>query len=91
MAAKMTTGIDTEARGFYQEVPDHLVDLCTAAEEYGVPIWRLRKWVFRGRLAKHGRLIARAPGGGVWLVSRDELALLILNPPKNGRPRRISK
>ena len=62
--SKMTTGIDTEAREFYQEVPDHLVDLCTAAEEYGVPIWRLRKWVFRGRLAKHGRLIARAPGGG---------------------------
>ena len=77
------------AEHVYDELPEGLIDLRTAAEKYGCSVGRLRQWVKRGHLLPQGRLKARAPGGGVVLVDASFLQRLLLDPPKNGRPKTV--
>ena len=86
--AEHQTGHQTWLPGFpnegqdtvYDELPPELVDLRTAASEYGCSIHRLRSWVHRGHIKSLGRLRGRAPGGGVHVVSREELMSKLAMP-----------
>ena len=73
----------------YDELPDGLIDLNTAAELHGCKVQTLRSWVKRGRLAPKGRLKSSAPGGGVILVDATEVENRVMSPPTNGRPRKV--
>lgn len=79
----------TKGEVIYDEPPGGLIDLRTAAEKYGCSVGRLRQWVKRGHLLPQGRLKARAPGGGVVLVDDSLVQRLLLDPPKNGRPKTV--
>ena len=69
------------------ELPEGLVDLPTAVQEYGVLLTTLHAWIRRGKLIVHGRRRAPAVGGGYLVVSRSELQQLVDAPrSKGGRP-----
>ena len=74
----------------YDELPEGLIDLPSAAVEYGVPRATLHAWVKRGKLNHKGRLRGRAQGGGFILVSERELATVLAEPrDRGGRPRKV--
>ena len=75
------------AEVIYDELPEGLIDLPSAATKYGRPITTLRGWVHRGKLISVGRLRAPAYGGGYVVVDEESLKSVITNPPKNGRPK----
>ena len=56
-----------------------------AAEKYRLPVPNLRNWLSRGHLTRLDRVKGPGPGGLV-LLNETELELLIVNPPKPGRP-----
>ena len=70
----------------FDECPDGLIDLPSAANEYGINKRRLQRWIENGHIQAKGRIRASAPGGGVWLVSHTDIKQLLKCPPKNGRP-----
>ena len=76
----------------YYKVPEGMIDLSTAAEQYNIPTSRVRRWVVMGRVPSQGRLRGKAPGGGSYLVLESDVVELIMNPPKPpGRPRKQDK
>ena len=73
----------------YTELPEGLIDLPTAARNYGCQLQRFYMWVRRGQLKAHGRLRASSPGGGYIVVSETELGDRINTvKEKGGRPRK---
>ena len=77
------------AEAIYDELPEGLIDLPSAAKKYGCTVGRLRNWVYRGKINQRGKLKASAPGGGLLLVSRSDVERALEAPqPKGGRPRK---
>ncbi len=73
----------------YTELPEGLIDLPTAAVDYGCTVQRFRAWIRRGHIQPRGRLKAGCPGGGYLLVAKKELEhRLATAPTKGGRPRK---
>ena len=72
----------------YDELPDGLIDIPSAAKLYDCDTGRLRMLVRRGTLISRGRLKAPAYGGGYLLVDRQELAEAMANPRARGRPKK---
>lgn len=48
----------------YKKLPEGLIDLPTASKRYGIPVSTMRRWGYRGKLPRLGRLRASAAGGG---------------------------
>ena len=81
--------IGTDDLPIYTELPEGLIDLPTAARNYGCQLQRFYMWVRRGQLKAHGRLRASSPGGGYIVVSQTELATRMNTVrEKGGRPRK---
>ena len=77
------------AEVIYDELPEGLIDLQSAATVHGCNVRTLQSWVDRGVLKVHGKLRRSAPGGGVRLVSKADLAERLTNPVKRGRPKKM--
>ena len=81
--------IGTDYLPIYTELPEGLIDLPTAAKEFGCSVHRIRGWVRRGHIPIKGRLKAGAPGGGYFVVSKADLEhRLATASTKGGRPRK---
>ena len=80
-------------RAVYDEVPEGLVDLPTAAARHGVTRNALHKRLASGTLQSYGRLKGRSLGGGSPLLAERELLQIIdsmvLNKNRLGRPRDV--
>ena len=75
----------------YDELPEGLIDVRSAAERYGVPAANISMWVNRGRIPNCGRLKAPAAGGGIKVTSEAALVAYMETPKsKGGRPRKTS-
>ena len=72
----------------YDEVPEGLIDLPSAARKYSLNRGTLRMWVVVGHLRRAGRLKGPAPGGGFVLLFEDELVARLNAPRRPGRPRK---
>ena len=72
------------------ELPDGLIDLPSAAREYGIPGSTLRNWVLRGKLTRRGRVRARAAGGGYIVVKAADIEYCRDHPLKTGRKKRAT-
>ena len=72
----------------FDELPEGMIDLPTAAEKYGVPKRNLQAWVYRGRLQSYGRLRGSAPGGGLHIVFEAALQAELAKPVTKGGRRR---
>ena len=73
----------------YTDLPEGLIDLSAAAEQYGCSVHRIRGWVRRGHVPIRGRLKAPAPGGGYFVVAKSDLEhRLATVVSKGGRPRK---
>ena len=68
----------------YDELPDGLIDLPTAAKRYGIPVKTLGMWVHRGKLPRRGRLKAKAAGGGYIVTEESAILHCRDNPRKRG-------
>ena len=66
--------IDVEDLPIYDELPEGLIDLPTAAKNTGRSTGTIRMWIRNGRLVAVARLRAGAPGGGYLVVREDDLA-----------------
>ena len=68
----------------YDELPEGLIDLPTAARRYRRATGTVRQWASDGQLEVVGRLRAPAPGGG-YLVFRDADVSMIndITPRRN--------
>ncbi len=69
------------------ETPRGLITLREAAKLFSIPSTRLHEWIRRGHLRVRGRERFHAPGGGKILVDRSDVADVIHNPPRIGRPK----
>ena len=80
--------VDVEDLPIYDELPEGLIDLPTAAERYKRPRDTFRTWIRRGHIRAVGRLRAASPGGG-YLVVRESELVAYFKAPRNpgGRPR----
>ena len=65
-------------------LPKGLIDLPTASKKYGIPIATLQSWIRRGKLQRHGRVRARAAGGGYIVTEEAEILYCRDNPRKRG-------
>ena len=95
LPAMIASALDTyqppdQADFVYDELPEGLIDLPTAAEKYGLNRQTLRHWVLNGRLHLYGRLRGSAPGGGFLVVNESEVQAYIHAPrDRGGRPRKV--
>ena len=77
-----------DADRVFTELPEGLIDLPSAAEKYGVGVQTIHNWINRGHLSTHGRLRARARGGGYLLLLESEVRDRATAPKrKGGRPK----
>ena len=76
----------------YDELPDGLIDLPTAAIDLGISRHTIHTWIRAGKLSKKGRLRGPAKGGGYLLLCKVELSQR-LREPRNlgGRPKRTKR
>lgn len=75
----------------YTELPEGLIDLPSAAREYGIQGATLRMWIQRGKLIRRGRLKAPAAGGGYVVVRKADIEYCKDHPLKTGRkPKRVT-
>ena len=82
-------GFEDEGLRIYDELPDGLIDLATAAKRYNRSPHLMRTWVYRGHLEERGRLRGRGRNGGSIIVCEDDLLKRINAPTsKGGRPRK---
>lgn len=64
-----------------------LMTLREAAEHFGIPLERIRHWLYRGHLKEASSRTAPAPGGRVILVDANAVRKLLEDiDPKGGRP-----
>ena len=78
-----------DAEVIYDELPDGLIDLPTAAQKFKLPTATLHTWLRKSHIHSRGRRRASAPGGGVLVLDEAEIAEYIVAPkPKGGRPRK---
>ena len=71
----------------YDELPEGLIDLPSAAVKHGLKVDTIYKWVRRGKIPCRGRLKAWARGGGYLVVAETELLDWVNAPTdKGGRP-----
>ena len=83
-------GFENPGLPIYDELPDGLIDLPTAAERYGCKPHRIYMWVYRGRLQERGRLRGPGKNGGAIVVCENDLLERINAPPnKGGRPKKM--
>ena len=68
--------------------PEDLITLEQAADEFGIPLGRVSNWVDRGHIEVKAREKFHSRGGGKRLIDRYDVAYLVENPPKMGRPRK---
>ena len=81
-------GFEDPGLPIYDELPDGLIDLPTAAERYGCKPHRIYMWVYRGRLQERGRLRGPGKNGGAIVVCENDLLERMNAPPnKGGRPK----
>ncbi len=80
-------GLDT----IYDELPEGLIDVPSAAAQYHVPRQTIQSWITAGKLSRMGRLRGRAPGGGYNVIAERQLLEIISRPKdKGGRPKKTS-
>ena len=78
-----------EAETVFDELPEGLVDVVTAAENLGISDRTIRTWIRRKHIHSYGRLRGPAPGGGVVLVKECEISDHLAAPKsRGGRPRK---
>ena len=77
----------------FDELPEGMIDLPSAAIEFGISRYTLRGWVEGKHIPVRGRLRGSARGGGFLILSKDDILKLKDSPPKRGRPkiRKIAK
>ena len=81
-------GLEADTPPVYEQLRPGMIDLPSAASKYGIKVRTLRTWINRGHVEPIGRLKARAPGGGYWVVWEQDLIDHMNAPPnKGGRPR----
>ena len=74
----------------YTTLPEGLIELPRAAREYEIPSPTLHRWLSTGKIVSHGRLKASARGGGLILLSEQEVLEYKHGPrSKGGRPPKI--
>ena len=72
----------------YDEVPEGLIDLPSAARIFNLSAATLHTWTRKRHIHIYGRLRASAPGGGLLLLKESEIAACIDSPKsKEGRPK----
>ena len=75
----------------YDECPDGLIDLRTAAIELGIAASLLNTWISRGHIKSYGRLKEPAKGDGFHLLKMSEiLDYQNFRPRQGGRPRKTA-
>ena len=73
----------------YTELPPGLIDLPSAAREFGIASSTLHMWLARGHIKSYGRLKGYAKGGGMHLLKATEILARQGAPAnKGGRPRK---
>ena len=73
----------------YDEVPEGLIDLPSAARELGKPPSLLNQWLGKGNINSYGRLKAPARGGGFHLLKMSEILEYLSSPKRRGgRPQK---
>jgi len=73
----------------YDELPEGLLDVRTAAQKYGVLAANISMWMNRGRIPCLGRLRAPAVGGGFKVTSEAAIESYMDSPKnKGGRPKK---
>ena len=77
-------GFEDPGLPIYDELPDGLIDLATAAERYGCKPHRIYMWVYRGRLQERGRLRGPGKNGGAIVVCENDLLERMNAPPNKG-------
>ena len=78
-----------EGQVVYEELPDGLIDLPSAARKYDINRVTLWRWADKGAIRKYGRLKASAAGGGYLVLNEEELTSYISAPrDKGGRPKK---
>ena len=70
------------------EMPPDLIDVPTANAKYKLSHSTIRMWVSRGKIKSHGRLRARAPGGGYLVVKEADILQCLRTRNPGGRPRK---
>ena len=71
----------------FDELPEGMIDLPSAAIEFGISRYTLRGWVEGKHIPVRGRLRGSARGGGFLILSKDDILKLKDSPPKRGRPK----
>ena len=80
-------GHDKDA--IFDELPEGMIDIPTAARKYDCPLGRIRNWVNRGRVKTYGRWKAPAPGGGYLFMKESDFVKYLKSPRhKGGRPKK---
>ena len=91
-ADSVTPNSDAGTNVIYRpdDVPPGLIDLPSAAQKYGIAVTTLRMWINRGKLPRHGRVRAPAPGRGYILTEEAAIPYCRDNPRKRGRKKIVS-
>ena len=82
---RLTQGADVPEIPLFDELPDGLIDVPTAARKYGRSTGTLRVWARSGLLTVVGRLRASAPGGGYLVVREVDVAAIDKQRPRRSR------
>ena len=68
----------------YGNVPENLIDVPRASQEYGVKTHTLHNWIRQGKLLRRGRIIRAPQGAATILIDKNELPYSMNDPTPLG-------